>query len=893
MTPHESEDQTRKKRIDKKLQLAGWTIIPHNSATPLPTLDGVAVEEFPTEKGPADYALFAGGKLIGVVEAKKLSVAVGNVLEQARRYSKAAPPTGGVWDGYHAPFLYSSNGETIWFLDVRRDENLRRELAGFHTPSALLEWHARDANPDFFASKLDSYPLRPYQKEAIVAVEGAAQSDKRSLLVAMATGTGKTRTTVALVHRQLESKTVRRVLFLVDRRALAAQTVREFGSFETPHGHKFNQEYEVYHQQFRREDMEDPDSDQPFDPKMLPTHYLTNPDGSHTFVYVSTIQRMAINLFGHEAVFEGEQTESNEEADAGKLDIPNHAFDLIIADECHRGYTAQQMGLWRRVIEHFDAVKIGLTATPAAHTVSLFGAPVFSYGYERAVEEGFLCDYDAIKVESGVLMQGAFLKEGELVKLRDRRTGQEDSLYLEDEREFETTKIEREITVPDTNRKIIAELQKYALEHENQTGRFPKILIFAANDAGHTSHADQIAQICRETFHRGDAFVQKITGNANVDRPLQRIREFRNRPNPKIVVSVDMLTTGVDIPALEWIVFLRPVRSRILWEQMLGRGTRRCLDIHKTHFTIFDCFGGTLVEYFKDASDMEAEPREASLSLETVIENIWRGFEKPYYTGVLVKRLQRKSKAVNGPDFETLEAFGIQNGDLGAWAAALSQMLATDFLGVMKTLRDPKFQAAIAQIGRVERAFTVAVEQTDTVTSEVLFKVGDSHLRPADYLAQFARFIQNNPEHLEAIEILQARPHDWNPDALDALRKTLRKNAFDLRDLQRATQIARGKSEADLISLVKRAQSESAPLLTASERVDFAWAKISDGRGYSPAQLEWIGRIRAYLIQNLAMGLDDLEEPIFAAHGLGNLRKNFDSAALSELVKGWNSSLAS
>ena len=192
--------------------------------------------------------------------------------------------------------------------------------------------------------------------------------------------------------------------------------------------------------------------------------------------------------------------------------------------------------------------------------------------------------------------------------LVDTMTGEEVFDQLEDERQFSSTEIEQKITAPESNRKIVQEIARYAYAHEERTGHFPKILIFAVNDLPHTSHADQLVSLCREVFNQGDEFVQKITGNPNVDRPLQRIREFRNRPNPTVVVSVDMLSTGVDIPALEFIVFLRPVKSRILWEQMLGRGTRRCSDINKTNFTIFDCFGGSLIEYFKDATAFKVEP---------------------------------------------------------------------------------------------------------------------------------------------------------------------------------------------------------------------------------------------------------------------------------------------
>jgi type I restriction enzyme R subunit len=257
------------------------------------------------------------------------------------------------------------------------------------------------------------------------------------------------------------------------------------------------------------------------------------------------------------------------------------------------------------VLDYFDAIKIGLTATPAMHTVSYFGDPVFRYTVNEAELEGFLVGYDAVKIKSGVLIKGVFLKEGEQVGKLDTLSGQIKIEGLEDERAFDASQIERKITVPDTNKKIVQELAKYCNAFEEENGRFPKTLIFASNDINNISHADALVNFCKQTFNRGDDFVAKITGNPNVDRPLQKIRKFRNRPEPKVVVSVDMLSTGVDIPALEFIVFLRPVKSRILWEQMLGRGTRLCTDINKDKFTVFDCFDGTLIEYFKNVSNFE------------------------------------------------------------------------------------------------------------------------------------------------------------------------------------------------------------------------------------------------------------------------------------------------
>ncbi len=512
---------------------------------------------------------------------------------------------------------------------MRNEKNISRRIANFHTSEALEEFFNTDRTSGYEWLRnnlININRLRYYQKEATAAVELAVTQGKRAMLIAMATGTGKTFTTVALIYRTLESKLGKRILFLVDRRAHAVQAVREFASFNTPKGNKFNQEYEVYHQQFRREDI---DEDKPFDPKILPDSYLTSPQSSHTFVYVSTIQRMVINLFGWENAFPQERSDPDYEEDTEKLDIPIHAFDLFIADECHRGYTAKETAIWRDVLEHFDAIKIGLTATPAPHSLSFFNEVIYRYTTDQAIRDGYLVDYEAVRIKSDVRLNGVFLKEGDHIGIVNTETVEEIYDQLEDEREFSTEDIERKITAPESNRKIIKEIAKYAYKHEEETGRFPKTLIFAVNDLQFTSQADQIVQICKVEFGRGDDFVQKITGNPNVDRPLQKIREFRNRQKPKIAVTVDMLSTGVDIPSLEFIVFLRPVKSRILWVQMLGRGTRLCPEINKTHFKIFDCFDGTLIEYFKDTVDFKIEPPEKEMvQLHQVIENIYQNVDR-------------------------------------------------------------------------------------------------------------------------------------------------------------------------------------------------------------------------------------------------------------------------
>jgi len=697
--------------------------------------------------------------------------------------------------------------------------------------------------------------LRPYQVGAITATEAAIRDGRRELLVAMATGTGKTFLTVAQIYRLLDSKRARRILFLVDRKALAAQAVREFSAFTTPKGNKLTQEYEVYSQRFQREDFGD---DDPFDPKVLPNEYLTAPKPSHTFVYVSTIQRMARNLFGAEGCFAQSGGDTEAEADADQIDIPIHAFDVIIADECHRGYTAQEMSIWRETINHFDAIKVGLTATPAAHTTAVFGPPVFRYTVEQAILDDYLVDYEPVAIKSEVRMQGVFLKEGETVERVDTDTGQKALDQLEDERSFEAGDIERSITAPDSNRKIIQEIARYAYDHEAQTGRFPKILIFAVNDVPHTSHADQLVRTCREVFNQGDDFVKKITGNPNVDRPLQRIREFRNRPEPKVVVTVDMLSTGVDIPALEFIVFLRPVKSRILWEQMLGRGTRRCNDINKAKFVVFDCFDGTLIQYFKSVSSFAIEPPKGTpLTVPELIEKIWQNIDRDYHTRVLAKRLLRIDKDMSA-GARTLFAAWIPDGDMGRFGKELPQKLRQDFAGTMKLLRNPEFQKLLLEYPRARRTFITTIEDKDVVTSKRLERYGQFD-NAEDYLDAFEAFVKANADKVAALSVLLQRPKDWRPAVMDELKRTLAQNGFEAEKLQRAHRAKGFKALADVISIVKHASAAQSPLLTAEERVNRATGRFLARHNLTPEQTQWLSLVREHLVKNLSMDEEDFD----------------------------------
>jgi type I restriction enzyme R subunit len=868
----ESEKITRKTRIDKKLKssLLNWTIVPYDSATDFSQLTHHAVEEFPTASGPVDYALFVKGKLLGMIEAKRLSLGAEGVLGQTKRYSKGVANSIGEWREYKVPFLYSTNGELIFHLDVRREKNTSYELTDFHSPQALWERLNRTSEQaeEWFQTKNvdENKLLRPYQIKAVEAVEKAVISGKRKMLLAMATGTGKTFTMVSSIYRLLKSGYAKRILFLVDRRVLAAQTISTIAAFETPEGSKLDKCYEVYSQKFRKDDFEE---DEAYDPKVLPEEYLIQPQAKHTFIYVSTIQRMSINLLGKEAVSDFEY-----DVEASKLDIPIHTFDVIIADECHRGYSANETGRWKYVLDYFDAVKIGLTATPATHTLAMFQHNIFTYSTEEAVLDGFLVNYDAVKIKSAIHFNGAFLREGELVGEIDTETGAEKLDQLEDERGFAAEEIEKKITAPDSTRKIIETIKKYTDQHEKEYQRFPKMLIFAVNDIAHISHADEVVKTCKKVFEKGDDFAIKITGK--VDRPLQQIRQFRNRPEPKIVVTVDMLTTGVDIPAIEMVVFMRIVKSRILWVQMLGRGTRLCTEIHKEKFTIIDCFDGSLIEYFQNATDFEVKLGKESVKISEIIEKIYDNREREYNTKRLIKRLRRIEHNMGS---EAREAFSkyIPEGDLKAYTDQLREKLNNDFVETMKLLRDQSFQNLLENYPRPKSTFFKGYDVVDEVEDELIIFHDGNHHKPEDYLKLFAEFVHQNPEQIEAIQILQSSPKSWNADVLEDLRKKLKKSNFLEKYLQISHEKVYQKSLADIISMVKKAADFEVPILNAVERVEFALENIYQKHHFSAEQEIWLAYIQEHLVANLALSEVDFEKfPIFERHGgLKRVKKVF------------------
>jgi len=333
-----------------------------------------------------------------------------------------------------------------------------------------------------------------------------------------------------------------------------------------------------------------------------------------------------------------------------------------------------------------------------------------------------------------------------------------------------------------------------------------------------------------------------------------------------------MLTTGVDIPDLEFIVFLRPVKSRILFEQMLGRGTRKGEKYSdKSHFTVFDCFDGTLFAYFKQATAMTEEPpAPPTRSITEIIDEIWKNRDRDYNVRCLVKRLQRIDKEMAGEAREEFAAF-IPAGDLAAFAARLPQALRQDLTGTMAQLRNPAFQNQLVGYRRKERVFLVSYETQDDVSSSFLVRGTDGkEYKPEDYLIAFTEYVKSHEDDIDGIRVLLSRPQEWSPEALGQVRDKLKSapQRFTVENLQKAHEAHYRKALADIISMVKHAANQQSPLLTAAERADQAFTLITAGQTFTAEQRQWLERIRNHLQENLSIDQEDFEsQPAFTHYG--------------------------
>lgn len=579
-------EQEARLAIDQALEMAGW-ILQDRSAANVRASRGVAVREFQLQRGygAADYLLFVDGKAAGVIEAKRQGVTLTGVELQAERYSEGLPQLVPAYTR-PLPFLYQSTGIETRFTNQLDPSPRSRAVFHFHRPETLAEWVT--LIPSTLRSRIELMPqleggnLWPAQRKAVENLELSLKQDRPRALIQMATGSGKTFTAVTSAYRLIKLADARRVLFLVDRGNLGRQALKEFQQFVTPDdGRRFHELYNVQHLASNRVD-------------------------SVSRVVITTIQRLYSMLQGKELAPEAEEGSQYDTAAAPLAEpmpvsynaqIPVEYFDVIFIDECHRSIYS----LWRQVLEYFDAYLIGLTATPSKQTFGFFNKNlVMEYNHERAVADGVNVDFDVYRIRTRITEQGSTVEAGpyEVIGRRDRETRALRWERLDDELSYDAAALDRQVVAQDQIRTIIRTF-KERLFTEIFPGRkdVPKTLIYAKDD----SHADDIVQIVREEFGRGNDFCEKITYRTTGQTPENLINSFRNSYNPRIVVTVDMIATGTDIKPLEVVMFMRAVKSRNFFEQMKGRGVRVINDTDfqavtpdakkKTHFVIVDCVG--------------------------------------------------------------------------------------------------------------------------------------------------------------------------------------------------------------------------------------------------------------------------------------------------------------
>lgn len=860
-----SEAETRY-MIDTQLRKVGWEADTENlrygKGIRPQKGKNLAIAEWPTlssagNKGRADYALFAGEKLVAVIEAKAEHKDIPSVIDyQCKEYAQNIRPEDEkyvitTWGKYKAPFVFATNGrpylaqlETksgIWFLDLRESANMPKALRGWISPDGMLKLLESDIEKadkalqtlpyDFLRDK-DGLNLRQYQLNAIQAAENAVINGQKNILLAMATGTGKTRTVLGMIYRFLKTGRFNRILFLVDRTALGEQAEDVFNEVKLEDLKTLNDIYDI---------------------KTLEDAVFED----ETKVHIATVQGMVKRLLYND-----------EERQPSVTD-----YDLIVIDEAHRGYLLdKEMGedellyrdqldyqsKYRMVIEYFDAVKIALTATPALHTTQIFGKPVFKYTYREAVIEGYLVDYDAPhKIKTQFNTEGIKYNKGETLALYDPVTHEiTNSEVLQDEMNFDVEKFNKQIITPSFNRTVLEEIARDIDPEDVMQG---KTLIYAVDD----EHADLIVKILKEIYTNygidNDA-IMKITGSVaggNKRKVQEAIKRFKNERFPSIAVTVDLLTTGIDVPEITTLVFMRRVKSRILFEQMLGRATRLCPKINKTHFEIYDPVG--VYDSLEEVNTMQpvsADPKTTFAQLLDGLEVLEDEAHIKNAVAQIIAKLQRVKQRLTKEEVNEFK-------DLAAGLTVEGFIQKIESLPAAEARNTLLMEASLLEMlddkhGHGGYTKVISDKQDKFLIRERGF--GKNEQRPEDYIEAFEDFVKNNVNEIAALNIICTRPKELTRETLKSLRMALAQNGFTTQQLNTAvSEITSEEITADIISLVRR-YAIGSPLVSHQARIRRAVDKLKKAHNFSRVELNWLSRIESYLLNESVMNVKVFDE---------------------------------
>ena len=895
--------------IDQHLRDTGWAV-QDAAAVSLSESKGVAVREFPLTTGYADYLLYANGKAIGVVEAKPEGYPLKGVETQSSKYTFGLPAD---LPHYHLPlpFAYETTGTATQFTNALEPEFRSREVFSFHRPEELVRLATKAQQLRQLLREmppLDVGQLWKVQVQSITNLDKSLAENRPRALVQMATGSGKTFTAVNFCYRLIKYAQAKRILFLVDRNNLGKQTLTEFQQFTSPvTGYKFTEEYEVQRL----------------------TAKSISPSSK---VCIATIQRLYAMLAGREL---------DEDAEEGSLfetdtpitkepmpviynpAIPIETFDFIVIDECHRSI----YNLWRQVLDYFDAFLIGLTATPTKQTIGFFNENlVQDYGHEQAVLDKVNVGFDVYEIVTQVTKDGATLAKepGVFVPHRDRRTKSVKYQELDDDLTYTAGQLDRDVVNKNQIRLVIQTFKDRLPEIFPGRTEVPKTLVFAKTD----QHAEDIVQIIREVFARGNDFCQKITSKTTGKKPDDLLNEFRNSYDPRIAVTVDMIATGTDVKPLECLMFMRNVKSLGYFEQMKGRGcrvvspgelTKVTPDAKvKTHFVIVDCVG--VCEEEKSAT--KPLDREPTVPLDKLLDLASKGAASDDLASSIAAKLVRLDQQLDDNQRELIEdASGGRS--LQQISAELLESIDPDkntdqakerfsveapsedqvatvererIADALKTFHQPKLRETILS---VRRALNQVIDEQ---TPDVLLKAGFSEqalLKARTMLTSFRHFIEDNKDEIEAIRILYSRPYraglrfkhvkelaaklNLAPFYVDPSRpeSLLRLwQAYELTEPQKVKGKG-GKHLVDVVALVKHAIDPASPLapmgMTVEERYrEWLSEKEKSGAAFTDDQLRWLDAIKDHIASSLSIEQDDLEEvPFNTIGGLGRAYELF------------------
>ena len=629
------------------LKKAGWSIVPRDQYSP--GVSAVAIEEGLLKGNlEADYLLFLEGKAIGVLEAKKESVSLDDIVaNQAENYTHKLLPMYQYWEN-PLPLIYLSNGKELLFKNAKIPGSTYQKLDAMHTPKEMVKLSGINS---FFAGlpTLDPKGLRDCQYEAITNLEASFRNSQRKALIVLATGAGKTFTACLAAYRFLAYTPARRVLFLVDRNNLGKQAEGAFGDFKlTENGEPFSTIYTT--ERLRSGKISD-----------------------KTNLVICTIQRLFSVITGQE-LQDDDDGESSFESDTqpdvelnGKLLLPPDFFDLIIVDECHRSI----YGRWRKVLEYFKEARIiGLTATPGDETMAFFNNNrVVNYTLEKSIVDEINVDCRVYRIRTSATENGGEIHKGEKYREITTYTGEKRMTRAVEATPYQANDLDRAVINPEQI-KLVLESYKNAVYSELYPSRdpniayIPKTLIFAKSDA----HADNIIKIIREQVFPGQCpeFAQKITYSAGDSNAL--IKNFRNDKKFRIAVTVTLVATGTDVKPLEVLIFMRDVNSESLYVQMKGRGVRTITDDalrnvtpnadSKDIFYLVDAIGVT--EHVKNSQ--APEPTDGvNISLEKLLEQITHGYLPDDNLRLLAARLARiNSKSTEEQRSEFTDLAGME-----------------------------------------------------------------------------------------------------------------------------------------------------------------------------------------------------------------------------------------